>query len=105
MLTRLLLSFYIQIGFIRLEFFSLTLLISHLLLNKDIIRVASQKLEPSQESRIKEEELKETHFEKTVSRFEGKFSAKEKDELEIIISENRLVPEAVEAAKRLLKNK
>ena len=63
------------------------------------------KLEPGEENVKMNVELKAKQFERIVNRFERKFESKQKSELERIVKENILVPEAVEAAKRLLNGK
>jgi hypothetical protein len=96
-------TFSIGIGPLSLEMTALGLLIFHLAMNPDIISKIKLKLEPSEESLKKKEELKKKQFENSVNRFEGKFKSKQKNELERIVNENSLIPEAVEAARRLLK--
>lgn len=96
-------TFSFGIGFIQLEVTALGLLFFHFAVNPEIISSIRQKLEPSEESIQKKEELKAEQFESSVSRFQEKFSSKQKSELERIVNENTLVPEAVEAARRLLK--
>ena len=96
-------TFSIGIGPLSLEMTALGLLILHLAMNPDIITKIKLKLEPSEESLKKNEELKKEQFENSVNRFEGKFKSKQKSELERIVNENSLIPEAVEAASRILK--
>jgi len=96
-------TFSIGIGPLSLEMTALGLLIFHLAMNPDIISKIKLNLEPSQESLQKKEELKKEQFENSVNRFEEKFKSKQKNELERIVNENTLIPEAVEAARRLLK--
>lgn len=96
-------TFSIGIGPLSLEMTALGLLIFHLAMNPDIITKIKLKLELSEESLKKNEELKKEQFENSVNRFEGKFKSKQKSELERIVNENSLIPEAVEAARRILK--
>ena len=88
-------TFSLRIGIISIEFISFGLLIFHLSLNKEVI---IDSLEFFKKNEVEIEENRE----KKVERFVEKFASKKKSELEKIIEENFLVPEAIEAAKRLL---
>lgn len=90
-------TFSLRIGIISIEFTALGLLILHLLLNKEVVIDALAFFKKN------EVEIEENR-EKKVKRFVEKFASKKKNELEKIIEENFLVPEAIEAAKRLLEN-
>lgn len=96
-------TFTIGIGSLSFELTSLGLLILHLAMNSDIISSIKLKLGTSEESIKEKEELKAEQFEASVNRFIGKFDSKQKTELERIVNENSLIPEAIEAARRLLK--
>lgn len=91
-------TFTIWIGVIPIELIGFALLIPHLILNKDILRdflslfkTSEHEAQVSQENRI--------------NRFEQKFADKSQKELEQIVEEKMLVPEAVDAARRLLGKK
>lgn len=94
----------IKFGSLSIELTALVLLIFHLATNPDILSKIIQKFEPNEESLRKKEELKKQHFEANVIRFEQNFNSKKKSELELMVNENKLRPEAIEAARRLLKN-
>jgi len=96
-------TFSIGIGPLIIEMTALGLLIFHLVLNPDITPKIKLNLEPSEKNLQKKKELKKEQFENSVNRFEGKFKSKQKKELERIVNEKTLIPEAVEAARRLLK--
>ena len=100
-------TYGIRFDEILIELIPLGLLTSHILLNPDLVKFM---LRYDVESALEEDiELLESKPKPTneslVKRFERKFSSKTKVELQDIVNENRLVPAAVEAAKRLLKNK
>jgi len=95
-------TFSIGIGPLSFEMTAFGLLLFHLIMNPDIVTTIKLKLEPSQGSLEKKEKLKKEQFENRVNRFESKFKSKEKSELESIVNDNSLIPEAVEAARRLL---
>lgn len=97
-------SFSIGIGSLSIEMTALGLLIFHIMMNPDLFPAIKLKGEPSEESIKKKGKLKTEQFENSVKLFEGKFKAKQKQELELIVNESTLVPEAVEAARRLLNN-
>lgn len=96
-------TFSIGFGPIIIDLSALGLLLLHLAVNPDILAKAKQFIESSEESLAEKKELKKKTFEREVKRFEMKFQSKHKSELEKIIIENAYVPEAIEAAKRLLK--
>lgn len=91
-------SLSIGIGFLQLELVALGLLIFHLILNKEVL---NNTLELFKES----EEKTNERTENKIKNFEEKFVEKDKNELQKIVDENDLIPEAVEAAKRLLNKK
>jgi len=96
-------SFYNQtfsfgIGIISFEVTALSLLIFHLALNPEVFQSFKASITPKPES----EESKQAEFESSVLRFENKFEGKSCAELQRMLSQNELVPEAIEAAKRLL---
>lgn len=87
--------FSLSIFKIYVDVIAMTLLISHLLLNKEIIGFILDTFKSS-------ELRNENNQEQKIERFQRKFSHKTKPELEKIVNDNFLVPEAIEAAKRLL---
>jgi hypothetical protein len=91
-------TFSFGIGFIQFEITALGLLIFHLALNKEVLRDTLDFFKTS-------ETEKEENKERQIESFQRKFASKDKNELERIVNENFLVPEAVEAAKRLLNEK
>lgn len=95
-------TFSISIGFVSIEMTAFGLLILHLGLNSEMIHNIISKLEPSEETVRKQQELKAEQIENKIKRFELKFKSKKKSELESIVNEKSFVPEAIEAAKRLL---
>ncbi len=99
-------SFYNQtfsfgIGIISFEVTALSLLIFHLVLNPEVFQSFKGFIKPKPES----EESKQSKFESAVNGFETRFSKKSTDELRNIVEQNSLVPEAIEAAKRLLERR
>ncbi|UTW67819.1 hypothetical protein KFE94_06820 [bacterium SCSIO 12643] len=98
------------IGFFRLYFIginiiSLTILILHLYFNTEIIYNTINFFKPTEKEIQKIEQSKLKDFEQRILKFEKKFANKSEAELSNIIKENRLIPEAIEASKRLLDNK
>lgn len=91
-------TFSFGIGIIQFDLTALGLLIFHVALNKEVLR---DTLDSFKTSETEKEENKELQIEN----FERKFASKDKSELQRIVNENFLVPEAVEAARRLLKEK
>lgn len=91
-------TFYFGIGFIDIEITSLGLLIFHLILNQEVLTDSLNLFKTT-------EQEKEEKKERQIEHFLRKFISKEKKELEKIVHENFLVPEAIEAAKQLLKEK
>ena len=96
-------TFSFGIGFLQLEITALGLLIFHLILNKEPYNDFKKIFEISEETKQKNKKLKSEQFESRINIFEKKFSTKSKTELERIVDENSLIPEAIEAAKRLIK--
>lgn len=96
-------TFSFGIGPLSIEIIALGLLIFHLAMNPDIISKIKLEIEPSEESLQKKIDLHKEQFENRVKQFEVKFKSEEKNELERIVNENTLTPEALEAARRLLK--
>ena len=97
-------TFTVSCGSLNIELTALGLLILHLVLNPDIIPSIKTKLKPSEETLKKRDELKVAHTESMIKKFVQKFESKSQEELEGIVSKNELIPEALEAAKRLLNN-
>lgn len=91
-------TFSFGIGIIQFELTALGLLIFHLGLNNEVLRDTLDFFKTS-------ETEKEENNERKIESFQRKFASKDKTELEKIVDENFLVPEAVEAARRLLKEK
>ena len=99
-------SFYNQtfsfgIGIIQFEVTALGILIFHLILNPEVFESFKSVIKPKPEP----EESKQAKFENSVNGFETRFSKKSTDELKNIVEQNSLVPEALEAAKRLLEQR
>ncbi|UXP31191.1 hypothetical protein N6H18_12615 [Reichenbachiella agarivorans] len=94
-------TFSFGIGIISFELTALSLLIFHLALNPEVFQSFKGFIKPKPES----EESKESKFESAVNGFETRFNKKSTDELRNIVEQNSLVPEAVEAAKRLLERR
>jgi len=94
-------TFSFGIGFISFEATALSLLIFHLILNQEVFQSFKTIIKPKPES----QESKQSKFESSVNGFETRFSKKSTDELRNIVEQNSLVPEAVEAAKRLLERR
>ncbi|WP_420578050.1 hypothetical protein [Ekhidna sp.] len=94
-------TFSFGIGFISFELTALTLLILHLILNPEVFATfrTSFGIEPETE------ESKERKYELSVKGFERRFDNKSTEELTNIVEQNSLVPEAVEAAKRILERR
>jgi hypothetical protein len=92
-------TFSFGIGIIEFELTVLSLLILHLLANPDILHQIKTFVK-TKDSSI---ESPSDKFESTVKLFETKFQNKSTIELEKILNNNLLVPEAIEAARRLLK--
>ena len=89
------------IGIIQFEATALGLLMLHFAFNPDVFSAFKSLFKPNEET----EEERTNRFEQSVHRFEIKFQKKSKEQLESIVAENFLVPEAIEAAKRLLQVK
>lgn len=86
------------IGFIEIELTSLILLIIHIRCNDQVLRLLFPKNKtPALNKNIIDEKL--------IFHFKWKFQNKTKDQLLSIIDKNELVPEAIEASKRLLNEK
>ena len=94
-------TFSFGIGLFSFDAIGLGLLIFHLILNPEVFESFKKILRPDPES----EESKQSKFESSVTGFETRFNKKSTNELRSIVEENSLVPEAVEAAKRLLKRR
>jgi hypothetical protein len=94
-------QFFFSMGFLRIEMLPLALLILHVSINHDVFDFR-RKRENTERVKGTSHALSES----TLSFFERKFKSKTKDELaEIIQNEKGIyVAEAVEAAKRLLKD-
>ncbi len=86
------------IGFINIDLIALALLTFHLLVNKEVLR---DTLNLFTTSDVRKEENKE----RQIANFQKKFASKDQRELEKIVDEKFLKPEAVEAARRLLQEK
>lgn len=94
-------TFSFGIGIIQFEVTALGILIFHLVLNPEVFESFRSIIKPRKEA----EESRATKFEASVKGFESRFQKKSTQELENIITENSLLPEAIEAAKRLLERK
>lgn len=94
-------TFSFGIGFISFEVTALSLLIFHLVLNPEVFQSFKGFIKPKPES----EDSIQSKFESAVNSFETRFSTKSTNELQNIVEQNSLVPEAVEAAKRLLERR
>ncbi len=95
-------GFRISIGFVALDFIALALLFLHLMFNPELFDEIKSFI-PKGSNTPKDGQVIELSEER-VSHFEKNFKAKSESELVRIVEENDRVPEAVEAAKRLLKN-
>ena len=94
------LSIYFGINFIQIELSVLPLLILHLVLNPEVYSELYGK-----EKARQRRENKNNASKRRIERYEEQFGSKKISELEKIVNENKLLPEAVEAAKRLLELK
>jgi hypothetical protein len=92
-------TFSFGIGIIQFELTALSLLIFHLIVNPDVFHRIKDFIKNNESSK----ESPSDKFESTVKIFETKFQNKSTIELEKILNNNLLVPEAIEAARRLLK--
>lgn len=97
-------TFTIGIGVLSIEMTSLGLLIFHITMNPDMISSIRLKIKPSEKSIKEKEEHEVQRFEANVNHFIEKFASKQRSELERIVNEQSLIPEAIEAARRLLNN-
>lgn len=90
-------SIYIGVDSIQIELSTLPLLILHLVLNPEIYSnlYGKERLKQNKENKVQASKRR-------VDRYEEQFKTKRKKELEAIVNENNLLPEAVEAARRLL---
>ena len=91
-------SFWIGFGNIRIDLNALFLLVTHLIFNKEIIHETQDLFKDNEVDKVESKEA-------LINNFQKKFALKKRVELERIIEENQLIPEALEAAKRLLKEK
>lgn len=91
-------TFYVSIGFLSIEISSLVLLIAHLKLNKSLIGDIQSFFKKSEEEEEQSNEFK-------IQFFERKYSNIHSDELKMMINQNNLVPEAIEAARRLIEKR
>lgn len=94
-------TIFIGFAFIRFELVSAGILILHLVINKEVLNAIFRK-NLDEETLLERERVKAEEFEKMITIYVNKFSSKERVELESIVNENSLRPEAVEAARRLL---
>ena len=85
-------------GKIEIELTALGILIFHLLVNRDVVASFKSSLKSPNQT----DESKIEKFEASVQRFESKFEGTSQAELRRMVAQNSLVPEAIEAAKRLL---
>ncbi|MEQ9426782.1 MAG: hypothetical protein RJQ09_20330 [Cyclobacteriaceae bacterium] len=93
-------TFSFGIGFIQFELTALTLLTIHIMLNKEVFNSFKAFFKSVPEAK----ELKNEKFEASVEGFKVRFQGKSTQELNSILTERTLVPEAIEAARRLLKD-
>lgn len=91
-------TFSLGIGFFSIEVTAFSLLILHLVLNPEVFQYFKTVLKPKPTS----EETIKSKYESSVKGFEARFSKKSTNELRNIVDQATLVPEAIEAAKRLL---
>ena len=91
-------SFLLGIGFLKIDLITLSILIFHLKMNKEVLDYILNFLKPSEEAIEKSKE-------RQIKNFEERFSKKNISELEKIINSKLFLPEAKEAAKRLLNEK
>lgn len=89
-------TFVLTIGFFKIEFKSFLLLIAHVVLNFDQFNIFHITRAEQKEKENSEEKENGINF------FEIKFQNKSKSELIKIVEEAELVPEALDAASRLL---
>ncbi len=94
-------TFFFGIGVVSFEVTALSLLIFHLVLNPEVFQPFKTLIKSKPES----DELKQSKFESSVNGFKTRFNKKTTDELRSIVEENSFIPEAVEAAKRLLEQR
>ena len=94
-------TFSFGVGVIEVEATALVILILHLTFNNEVFD-AFKALIKSEE---KSEESELARVESIVNGFETRFNKKNTPELESIVKQNALVPEAIEAAKRLLEKR
>ncbi len=95
-------TLFIGIGPLRIELTALSLLIVHLIVNPDIVTTIKLKFKPSEQSLQNSVRVNEEKYESRVRRFEKKFESKSLVELKQLINDHQLIPEAIEAAKRLV---
>jgi len=91
-------TFHLYIGFLEVEFTALGLLIFHLVVNKDVWYDFLNMFKKSEAEKLDEKHSK-------IRYFENQFRLKNQIELKQIVEQQELVPEAIEAAERLLRKK
>ena len=94
-------TFSFGIGIIQFELTALSILILHLILNPEVFNSFKAILKSKPES----EASKKVKFESSVNGFKQRFDKKSTSELMKIVEQNKLVPEAIEAARQLLKDR
>lgn len=94
-------TFSLGIGFIHIEVTALGILILHLIVNPDIFMSFKSLLKPKPKS----EEEKQAQFEASMNGFERRLNKKSTTEIKKIIEQNSLIPEAIEAVKRLIERR
>ncbi|WP_044205421.1 hypothetical protein [Flammeovirga sp. OC4] len=92
------LIFSIEIGFINIDITSLLLLIGHIKVNPSLAEKIRPILKKNEKQQLQSNEFKIQFFEK-------KFEKNDIFELRVIVQENTLIPEAIEAAKRVIRKK
>ncbi|MBD0402447.1 hypothetical protein [Flammeovirga sp. EKP202] len=92
------LIFSIEIGFIHIDITSLLLLIAHIKVNPVLSEEIKPMLKKNEKQHLQSNEFKIQFFEK-------KFEKNDIFELRVIVQENTLIPEAIEAAKRVIRKK
>jgi hypothetical protein len=98
-------TFAFGISPISLDLIGLALLISHLTFNSEILKPILEKFKPAEKDLENQEKVKALHFENRIKDFERKFMKKTNNELQQIVEKKELIPEALEAAERILRTK
>ncbi len=93
-------GFQLSFGFIVLDFVALTIMFFHLMFNPDLLDEVLSYLPSRKAEKSKLEEIQLN--EKRVEHFQNNFNSKSEAELKRIVEQNDRVPEAVEAARRIL---